>query len=107
MDMKWLDWAKQIQAIAQTGLTYGKDVYDIERYEELRKISVDILANYTSVNKEKISLTFASDSGYATPKVDIRGVFSRMIKSFWCRRKSMEPGHYQGAGATSVSLHRK
>ncbi|MGF9699378.1 NUDIX hydrolase [Paenibacillus sp. MABNR03] len=87
MDMKWLEWAKQIQAIAQTGLTYGKDVYDIERYEELRRISIDILANYTSVNKEKISLTFASDSGYATPKVDIRGVVFKENKILLVREK--------------------
>ncbi|HER2209535.1 TPA: NUDIX hydrolase N-terminal domain-containing protein, partial [Streptococcus pyogenes] len=40
MDMKWLEWAKQIQAIAQTGLTYAKDIYDIERYEELRRMSI-------------------------------------------------------------------
>ena len=96
MDMKWLDWAKQIQAIAQTGLTYGKDVYDIERYEELRKISVDILANYTSVNKEKIALTFASDSGYATPKVDIRGVVFKDNKILLVQEKSMVPGPCQG-----------
>ncbi|QOS81846.1 NUDIX hydrolase [Paenibacillus sp. JNUCC31] len=87
MDMKWLEWAKQIQAIAQTGLTYAKDVYDIERYEELRRISIDILANYTSVNKEKIALTFASDSGYATPKVDIRGVVFRGNKILLVREK--------------------
>ncbi|MGC5774853.1 NUDIX hydrolase [Paenibacillus pabuli] len=87
MDMKWLEWAKQIQAIAQTGLTYAKDVYDIERYEELRRISIDILANYTSVNKEKIALTFANDSGYATPKVDIRGVVFRGNKILLVREK--------------------
>lgn len=107
MDMKWLDWAKQIQAIAQTGLTYGKDVYDIERYEELRKISVDILANYTSVNKEKISLTFASDSGYATPKVDIRGVVFKDNKILLVQEKIDGAWALPGAGATSVSLHRK
>lgn len=87
MDTKWLEWAKQIQAISQTGLTYAKDVYDIERYEELRRISIDILSNYTSVNKEKISLTFASDSGYATPKVDIRGVVFRENKVLLVREK--------------------
>lgn len=74
MEVKWLEWAKQIQAIAQIGLTYTKDIYDIERYESLRQISIDILTNYTSVSHEKVSLAFANESGYATPKVDIRGV---------------------------------
>lgn len=71
---KWLEWAKQIQAIAQTGLAYTKDVYDAERYEALREISIDILNSYTSVDREIIELSFANERGYATPKVDIRGV---------------------------------
>lgn|GEM_PF-114245 len=87
MDMKWLEWAKQIQAIAQTGITYAKDVYDIERYEELRRISIDILANYTWVSQEKIALTFASGTGYATPKVDIRGVVFKDNKILLVREK--------------------
>jgi HAD superfamily hydrolase (TIGR01509 family) len=71
---KWLDWAKQIQSIAQIGLTYAKDVFDLERYEALRQISVDILENYTSVGVDLIHLSFANEKGYATPKVDVRGV---------------------------------
>ncbi|MFD0715775.1 NUDIX hydrolase [Paenibacillus sp. GCM10027626] len=74
MELRWLEWAKQMQALAQTGLTYTKDIYDIERYEALRELSVEILASYTSVSKEKIELAFASERGYATPKSDIRGV---------------------------------
>ena len=87
MEHKWLEWVKQMQAIAQTGLTYAKDVYDIERYEMLRDMSVDILANYSSVGKEKIALTFASDSGYTTPKVDIRGVVFRDGKILMVQEK--------------------
>ena len=33
---QWLKWAVELQAIAQGGLFYGKDKFDIERYE--RKI---------------------------------------------------------------------
>ena len=36
---KWLDWAKEIQSIAQNGLTYTKDIFDKERFDRLRKIS--------------------------------------------------------------------
>ena len=39
---KWLDWAIEIQSLAQAGLTYGHDVYDMERYERLREISAEI-----------------------------------------------------------------
>lgn len=74
MEPKWLTWAKEIQGIAQTGLAYAKDVYDIERYQALRELSVDILANYTYESKERIRLSFAGEDGYSTPKVDVRGV---------------------------------
>ena len=42
MNYQWLEWAKRIQALSQTGLAFSKDVFDIERYEELRKISVEM-----------------------------------------------------------------
>ncbi|RXZ79112.1 NUDIX domain-containing protein [Paenibacillaceae bacterium] len=80
MEAKWLEWAKQIQAIAQTGLTYTKDIYDRERYETLKQLGIDILTNYTAVGSEKIELTFASDTGYATPKTDIRAVIFKDSK---------------------------
>ncbi|MEK4063163.1 MULTISPECIES: NUDIX hydrolase [Paenibacillus] len=87
MEQKWLAWAKEIQGIAQTGLTYAKDVYDIERYEALRELSVDILANYTFESKERIRLSFAGEGGYSTPKVDVRGVIFREGKILLVREK--------------------
>ena len=73
-ELKWLEWAKQIQAISQAGLAYSKDMYDLERFEMLRSLSVDILHSYTDVETGKIRSLFASETGYATPKVDIRAV---------------------------------
>ncbi|MFC3748362.1 NUDIX hydrolase [Paenibacillus sp. GCM10012306] len=87
MEQKWLSWAKEIQAIAQTGLAYAKDVYDVERYQALRELSVDILANYSYESKEKIRLSFAGEEGYCTPKVDIRGVVFREDKILLVREK--------------------
>ena len=40
MALQWLDWFQRLQAIAQTGLTYAADPYDIERYEQIRKVAV-------------------------------------------------------------------
>lgn len=74
MQLKWLEWAKQIQAISQAGLEYSKDIYDLERFEQLRMMSVEILSEYTDVEEEKVKDLFANETGYATPKVDIRGV---------------------------------
>ena len=40
---KWLKWAIEIQSIAQAGLTYTSNAYDVERYERLREISAEML----------------------------------------------------------------
>lgn len=74
MEPLWLQWAKQIQAISQAGLAYSKDIYDLERFEMLRSLSVDILERYTDAESGRIRDLFASETGYATPKVDVRGV---------------------------------
>lgn len=74
MSNQWLEWAKRIQALSQAGLTFSKDIYDIERYEELRKISVEIMSEYTELDIKRMKNLFANDTGYQTPKVDVRGV---------------------------------
>ncbi|WP_078380425.1 NUDIX hydrolase [Sutcliffiella halmapala] len=74
MSQKWLDWAKEIQAIAQAGLTYSKDVYDLERFQQLRELSIEMMAEQTDMKKEKIRTLFANETGYQTPKVDVRAV---------------------------------
>jgi Hydrolase of X-linked nucleoside diphosphate N terminal/NUDIX domain len=74
MQLKWLEWAKQIQSISQAGLAYSKDMYDLDRFEQLRNLSIEIMNAYTDVEIDKIKTLFASETGYATPKVDIRAV---------------------------------
>lgn len=69
---KWLEYAKKLQAIAQAGIEYSKDKYDIERFEAVRNISIDIINTYTDLEHEKIRDLFASETGYQTPKIDIR-----------------------------------
>ena len=41
---KWLDWAVELQSLAQAGLKYTNDVFDRERFERIREISAEILA---------------------------------------------------------------
>jgi len=74
---QWLDLARELQAMAQTGLTYTKNDYDIHRYQRLLEISAEITAHYTSLEKEPILERFSIQSGYATPKVDVRGAIVR------------------------------
>jgi ADP-ribose pyrophosphatase YjhB (NUDIX family) len=75
MEHKWLDWAKKIQSLSQAGLEYSKDMYDIERFVELRKISAEMMKEYTNVKDfQTIEQLFLNETGYQTPKVDVRGV---------------------------------
>lgn len=69
---KWLKWAIEIQSLAQSGLTYTNNVYDIERYERLREISAEMLAEKSGLSIEKIKDLFCNETGYQTPKIDTR-----------------------------------
>ena len=72
MNDQWLDFAIRIQSIAQAGLQYGKDKYDKERYNELRKIAAEMMAAKTDLPVEKVYGLFCNESGYQTPKIDTR-----------------------------------
>jgi ADP-ribose pyrophosphatase YjhB (NUDIX family) len=73
MEEKWLDWARQLQAMAQSGLAYCDNKYDIERYQQMRDLSVEIMEHYTEAGEDKIRDLFCGETGYQTPKVDVRG----------------------------------
>ncbi|WP_026691004.1 NUDIX hydrolase [Alteribacter aurantiacus] len=74
MQKQWLDWARRIQALSQSGLAFSKDAFDRERYEELREISAEMIASHTNVQKDDVIHMFKEEKGYQTPKVDVRGV---------------------------------
>ena len=67
-----VEWAKELQSLAQAGLFYGKDVYDRERYQRIRDIAAEMMALRTDIPVEKIVGLFCNDTGYQTPKVDTR-----------------------------------
>lgn len=85
---RWLEWASRLQALAQTGLTFAKDPYDIERYQELREIAAEMLAAGTNLEIGLIRSFLGKDSGYATPKVDVRGVVFRDDQILLVRERS-------------------
>jgi len=80
MDPRWLQWAKRLQAVSQTGLHYSKDPYDIERFQEIQQISAEMMAEGSSTEITKILGLISAQKGYATPKVDVRGVCFREEK---------------------------
>ena len=76
-DPNWLLWARELQAIAQTGLSFASDHYDLERYQRLRAIAAAMMAAGSGTAAERISELFEQDLGYPTPKVDVRGAVFR------------------------------
>jgi len=73
----WLGLARELQAIAQTGLFYSRDKYDTERYEQVRTVATEIMALGTAMPVPSIRDLFRQDVGYATPRVDVRGAAFR------------------------------
>lgn len=71
---QWLSYIQRIRALAQNGLAYSPNKYDIDRYEELQQLSEAMLADLTGFSVERIADIFKDEKGYATPKVDVRGV---------------------------------
>jgi ADP-ribose pyrophosphatase YjhB (NUDIX family) len=72
MERQWLQWARQLQSIAQIGIEYTKDAFDRERFEQIREISIAIMSSYTELDHHIVRQLFANETGYQTPKVDIR-----------------------------------
>lgn len=66
---------QKLNAIAQTGLTFSKDVFDTERYESLRHIATQLMASRFDIDPE--TLHHVTESGYATPKTDVRAFILR------------------------------
>lgn len=68
----WLSWAIEIQSIAQSGLAYCKNIYDIERYERLRDLAAEMISHKMAIPKETVKNLFCNEDGYQTPKIDTR-----------------------------------
>lgn len=68
----WLDWAVELQAMAQAGLHYGTDPYGRERYERIREIAAEMVSRQADIPLEKTRDLFCCETGYQTPKLDTR-----------------------------------
>ncbi|KRL74143.1 NUDIX hydrolase N-terminal domain-containing protein [Ligilactobacillus saerimneri] len=69
---QWLDWAIELQSLAQAGLHYGHYVYDKERYQRIREIAAEIMAVHADIPVERVQDLFCNEKGYQTPKLDCR-----------------------------------
>lgn len=85
---KWLQWAVELQSIAQAGLFYGKDQFDLERYERIREISAEMISHKTEIPIEKVKDLFCNETGYQTPKLDTRAAIFEKDKILLVQEKS-------------------
>ena len=70
---KWMDWAREIFSLSQSGITYSGNPYDIDRYKRLQEITAEMIATQSVISKEAALDSFSMQAGYITPKVDVRG----------------------------------
>ncbi|QHC34549.1 NUDIX hydrolase [Komagataeibacter xylinus] len=69
---QWLIWARDLQALAQSGLTYAESPFDRERYESIRQIAADMMATGSDADMTRVLDLFSTQDGYATPKLVVR-----------------------------------
>jgi Hydrolase of X-linked nucleoside diphosphate N terminal len=74
METQRLEWARRLQALVQTGLTYTNDHFDVERYESIRALAAEMIAAHAQTEVHAVQELLASEEGHATPKIDVRGV---------------------------------
>jgi ADP-ribose pyrophosphatase YjhB (NUDIX family) len=68
-----LEWAREVQAIAQNGLAFTRDPFDRERYTRLTELVARLLSRTLEMPVGAARALWADEHGYATPKVDVRG----------------------------------
>ena len=74
---RWLEWAREIQGLSQTGLAFASTDYETERYTRLSEIAAEIVASHTNETRESLVRNFTAQPGYATAKIDVRGAIVR------------------------------
>lgn len=77
---KWLDWAVELQSIAQCALTYCRDDYDRERFERVREIAAEMVSLQSEIPIDKVKDLFCGETGYQTPKLDTRAAIFKEDK---------------------------
>ncbi len=84
---RWLEWAREIQALAQTGDHYAVNDYQHQRYHRLLEIAAEIVSEHSELDYSSVSEAFMSPMGYSTPKIDVRGAVFRESKLLFVRER--------------------
>jgi ADP-ribose pyrophosphatase YjhB (NUDIX family) len=104
----WLQLAREIQSLSQTGLHFSQTDYDRHRYGRLLEIAAEMVALKSFVEAEAAARNFRLQSGYATPKVDVRGAVVREGRILLVRERSdglwCLPGGWADVGETPSEM---
>lgn len=91
---QWLAWAREMQAIAQSGLAFTRDPYDRERYLQLQALAARAMAGAAGADPAPIAALFAGQEGYATPKIDVRGAAFNTAGEILMVREVLDEGSW-------------
>ena len=105
-----LPLAQRLQALAQAGLMYSQSVFDTERYTEIQSLSLELMASLTGQPAALLHSIFAEETGYPTPKVDIRAVLFRGVDEILLVQEKLDgnrwslPGGWAEVGFTPFEV---
>jgi ADP-ribose pyrophosphatase YjhB (NUDIX family) len=84
---QWLILGRELQALAQTGLTFTQDQFDRQRYERITELAARVLADGFATEPKLMLDILQTQRGYATPKIDVRGAAFREGKVLMVRER--------------------
>ncbi len=105
--------AIKLAALSQDGLAYGADEYDLDRYRQVGRLAAELLSVLSGRPSDELALELGRDSGYATPKIDVRGVIFDEQERVLLMREKMDgrwslPGGWADPGdAPSAAVARE
>lgn len=99
---QWIDWIVRLQSLAQAGLHYGRDRFDLERYQEIRDIAARMMAAQADLPLTRIRDLFCNEEATRRRKSTPALPSSRMARSC-SSMKTQANGHCRAAGAMSTS----
>ncbi len=104
----WLKWAREIQALAQTGLTFSQSEYEVLRNKRLLELAAEITSQYGNLSPDDLLDNFSAQPGYATPKIDVRGAVIKdekllLVQECTDKRWAM-PGGWADVGKSPAEM---
>ncbi len=84
---RWLEWGREVEALAQTGLHYSPDEYNRQRYRRLLEIAAEMISQNAQLDYDQVYQVYLQQTGYATPRVDVRAAVFKERKLLMVQEK--------------------